>query len=420
METKHDFEILRYLVKQYLETARQPEQDQRRNLWRRHNSLKMTRPPVLVMLGFWNAWLRDYIPESSLRCSDPFFRGYERMLRLKLFHATLGDDTIFEPWISQGASHVLPSGGRWGIELSRTSPDVDGGAFAINPPLKELDDIHKLLKPRRQIDEAQTAANLARLRDAVGDLIEIDAVRGTAYAHFGGDISTDLIQLRGMEQVMIDMYENPQWLHGLLAFMRDGILAAQDKAEALGDFSLSCHDNQSMAYSEELEDPHPNSGPRRRKQLWGFMAAQEFTLVSPQFHEEFLLRYQLPIIAKYGLSTYGCCEDLTNKIDMLRQIPNLRRIAVTPTADIGRCAEQIGGSYVISWRPNPTDMVSAAFDEGRIRRIIREGLSACRDNGCVVDITLKDIETVQGEPDRLSRWVRIVREETDGASQMPA
>ncbi len=130
--------------------------------------------------------------------------------------------------------------------------------------------------------------------------------------------------------------------------------------------------------------------------------------VSPQMHEEFVLEYQLPIMEKFGLVAYGCCEDLTHKIDMLRRIPNLRRIAVTPVADVARCAERIGEDYVFSWRPNPALMVSCGFDEERVRRIIREGLQAAR--GCHVDITLKDIETVQGDPTRLRRWVEVVRE----------
>jgi len=70
-----------------------------------------------------------------------------------------------------------------------------------------------------------------------------------------------------------------------------------------------------------------------RAQLWGYMAAQEFTAVSPAMHEEFLLRYQLPILKQFGLVAYGCCEDLTKKIDMLRQLKNLRDIAVTPVAN---------------------------------------------------------------------------------------
>ena len=76
--------------------------------------------------------------------------------------------------------------------------------------------------------------------------------------------------------------------------------------------------------------PAANSEPVKRDQLWLFMAAQEFALISPDMHDEFLLEYQLPILKKFALTAYGCCEDLTQKIDILRRIPNLRRIAVTP------------------------------------------------------------------------------------------
>jgi hypothetical protein len=144
------------------------------------------------------------------------------------------------------------------------------------------------------------------------------------------------------------------------------------------------------------------------KQLWWYCAAQEFTLISPAMHDEFMLQYQLPIIKQFGLCAYGCCEDLTRKIDMLRQIPNLRVIAVTPRADVRRCAEQIGRDYVMSWRPNPADMICCTFDEGRIRRIISDGLAAA--GNLHTHIHLKDIETVEGDTTRLARWVKIVRE----------
>lgn len=43
-----------------------------------------------------------------------------------------------------------------------------------------------------------------------------------------------------------------------------------------------------------------------------------------------------------------------------------------------------------------------------MRRVTREALEACR--GLHVDITLKDIDTVQGDPSRVVRWARITRE----------
>jgi hypothetical protein len=222
------------------------------------------------------------------------------------------------------------------------------------------------------------------------------------------DISTHIAQLRGLEQLMMDMYESPAELHKLLAWMSAGILANQAATEAAGDISLTSGQNQCLTYCRELPRPQPNVTGISRKQLWAFCAAQEFTGISPAMHDEFLIRYQKPIVEQWGLSAYGCCEDLTTKIDMLRQIKNLRIIAVTPRANVRRCAEQIGTDYVISWRPNPTDMVCAGFDEAKIRRIIREGLAASR--GCRIHIHLKDIETVEGDPTRLARWTQIVRD----------
>jgi len=166
-----------------------------------------------------------------------------------------------------------------------------------------------------------------------------------------------------------------------------------------------------MSYARDLADPSASDESVSRKQLWVFCASQELTLVSPAMHDEFMLRYQLPIIEKFGLSAYGCCEDLTQKIDMLRKVPNLRRIAVTPRADVRRSAEQIGTDYVFSWRPNPADMVCCGFDPGHVRKVVRDAMEACR--GCHVDITLKDVQTVEHRPERLREWVRIVREVTD-------
>jgi hypothetical protein len=72
---------------------------------------------------------------------------------------------------------------------------------------------------------------------------------------------------------------------------------------------------------------------------------------------------------------------------------------------VERCEER---DYVISWRPNPTDIVCANWDEDRIRKVIRDGMEAGRDS--IAFIQLKDVETVQGEPERLARWTQIVRD----------
>ena len=396
-----DVGILRELARRYVQIGAKPVQNERRELWRRHNSLVKTRPLVIVRGG--RAW--DEIPEiTNLQCQDPFFHGYERFLREHICRDTFGDDFIIEPWITVRATCRCTG---WGVSVARTYSDDPKGSWKLDYPIKDPGDIDKLRTPWHEIDEADTARNAERLRDALGDILTVNVDRSPAYQVWSADLSTDLGYLRGIEHFMLDMMDRPRWLHGLTAFMRDGVLRAHEQAEAAGDWGLSATENQSMAYSRELEDPAANVNGVARRRLWGFLAAQEFTLVSPEMHDEFMLQYQIPILSQFGLSAYGCCEDLTRKIDILRRIPNLRRIAVTPRADVRKCAEQIGTDYVISWRPNPAEMVCCGFDADRIRRITRDAMEACR--GLHVDITLKDIDTVENRPRRLREWVKIVR-----------
>ncbi len=400
MTAGNDHQILRDLAKQYREICSDPVQAQRRHLWRRHNSLHRTRPLIYVRAFAWNE-----MPQAKCRCDDPFLRHHENFFRHQLFWASLGDDSIFEPWVTVNAT--LKCYG-WGLHGERQHSSQAGGSYKDIYPIKALEDSAKLQVPYHEVDEAKTAESAARLQDVLGDILTVNVDRGPAYRMWTGDLSTDLGHLRGIENFMLDMLDNPEWLHRLIGFMSNGVQNAQTEAEQAGDWGLSAHQNQAMPYAEELRDPAPNVNGVSRGDLWGYMAAQEFTAVSPAMHEEFLLRYQLPILSRFGLVAYGCCEDLTHKIDMLRQIPNLRRIAVSPFADTARCAEQIGTDYVFSYRPSPADMVSYSFDPDRIRRILTRDLDAARD--CHVDITLKDVETVEGDPERVRQWVSITRQ----------
>jgi hypothetical protein len=409
--TSRDVQVLRDLAERYAEIAHKDVQEERRRLWTQLNGLQRTRPTVLASFGMHNVWCRDVFGDARMACEDPFYRAHERHLRMAIFQDDVGDDCILEPWITQRAAVAGQWGQIWGVAQSHSPVTAEGGSWQFDPPVKDWSDVARLRPTPHYIDEAATAREVARLEEAVGDILPVNVERGPIHQDFLADISTDLTGLRGLEQVMRDVYESPRQLHALLAFMRDGILAAQDAAEAAGDFSLTSQSNQAMTYCRELEPPRANSGPRLRKELWCHCSAQEFTLISPAMHDEFMLQYQLPIISRFGMVSYGCCEDLTRKIDMLRQVPNLRIIAVPPRADVARCAEQIGTDYVISWRPSPADMVCCQFDEDLIRRTVRNAMEACK--GCCVTIHLKDVETVQGEPDRLGRWVQVVRSITD-------
>ena len=408
MAQSTDVQVLRDLVKRYVEVAAKPIQNKRRELWRKHNSLERTRPLVLVMPA-GRAWRETR--EVDCVCEDAVFRGHEGVLRRALYMDFIADDTIAEPWVTVGAKKWMPPGGTWGLPYENKRSDDPDGAYLIDPPIKDPADIDKLADIHHEIDEEETERAVSKLHDAIGDLIEINVDRKPVWHHWRGDITTDLGHLRGIEQVMWDMTERPEWLHQLVGTMSERIQRTHQQAEEAGDWRLAAHSNQAQPYSRELADPTANSEPVTRDKLWYYCAAQEMAQVSPAMHEEFILNYQLPIMDKFGLVAYGCCENLTHKIDMLRKIPNLRRIAVTPSADVARSAEQIGEDYVFSWRPNPSEMICCGFHPKLITRIIRDAMEASK--GCHVDITLKDVESVQGRPQDLREWVKVVRGVSD-------
>ena len=50
-----DRTILRELARQYWEVSQQPVMNERRELWRKHNSLEKTRSPINVRPGSWTS-----------------------------------------------------------------------------------------------------------------------------------------------------------------------------------------------------------------------------------------------------------------------------------------------------------------------------------------------------------------------------
>jgi len=402
-----DKQILRDLAKRYLEICFSSQNIEKRKLWRAHNSLKKTRPLFIALTR--THFLED-VEASKTSCTDSFLVLFERELKRRIYHAACDDDTVFEPWLVHNATYEMPveGGDYWGVPFVRE--DVAGGTgWRIKPAILQYDDINKIVKPHHRINDAITNEGRDKLKEAVGDILPVVVDRGSMLRSFPGDISTDIGFLRGQEQMLWDMVDNPQWYHKLLEILRDGILMNHEECEKAGDWSTVSGDNQAMPYAEELPPPEPSGKAVTRKELWWFMASQEYAVISPEMQDEFLLRYQIPILEKFGLTAYGCCEDLTRKIDILRKIKNLRRIAVTPWADIEKCAEQIRDDYVCSWRPNPATMVCNGFDAEYVRRETMEALRKFEQYSCIVDITLKDVSTLQGHPERIKEWCRIVR-----------
>jgi hypothetical protein len=130
--------------------------------------------------------------------------------------------------------------------------------------------------------------------------------------------------------------------------------------------------------------------------------------VSPKMFEEFIFPYQVPVAERYGLSYYGCCEPLHNRIHLIRQLTNLRRVSVSPWCKQEKMLDALGERMIYCRKPNPTLISTDVFDEGAIRADIQTTLDVFK--GCPVELVMKDVHTLSNQPSRLGRWVELARE----------
>lgn len=403
-----DRQILRELAKQIAEIGNHPRQARLRAMWKLHNSLKKTKPMVLVSPeGSWG----EIFPEGTLRCTDPLARAYENHFRSLIYRwEHLRDDWVILPHLKVGLTWTHTG---WGLAPGYTHSDMPRGAWHIEPPMKDESDLEKLKVPDIVIDEEATQRNFEMMHDAVGDILEVKIYHRMFIWGFTG-LANVYMYLRGLDQMMYDMIERPEFVHRVMKFLADGNMHMLDQVDAYPRLDLDNDDEYiasgGIGFTDELPGPDFD-GRVRLRNLWGFGEAQELVGVSGAMHEEFVFQYQRPLMDRFGLNCYGCCEPVTDRLEYVLKIPRLRRISISPWADKRLAAEGLGDKYIFSWKPNPAQMCGK-FDEDWIRRDIRETLDIAK--GCVVEMILKDTHTCDNDPSRLSAWVRIAEEETGG------
>jgi len=207
----------------------------------------------------------------------------------------------------------------------------------------------------------------------------------------------------------------PEFTHRSIAFLAEGNRRLVEQYEAMGllDFNHdnTYHSTGGNGWLETAPGPVPTPGrPVTRSQIWASAEAQELTVVSPEMHEEFALRYEKALLEPFALTGYGCCEDITDKVGLVLDIPHIRRISISPFTNVAQSSPQIGNRAIYSWKPRPTDLVGN-FNSDRIRSYLRDEMALCRNAGCNFEVILKDTHTCERHPERFDAWSRIARDE---------
>ena len=98
--------------------------------------------------------------------------------------------------------------------------------------------------------------------------------------------------------------------------------------------------------------------------MWGCSNAQIFSDVSPEMQWEFAVKHDLRWLERWGMVYYGCCEPLDRKIEVLRRIPNLRKISASYWNKTERLVDKVGSDYILSHKPTPAIFARDHWDPG--------------------------------------------------------
>ena len=409
----HDREILRPLAAQFAAIAAVPVHREKAGLWARMNELRSARPMVWITEVPWHEFSAD-VDELVVRCRAPWARAVEVELRRQLYQwQHLPGDMIFSDYIPCPIAYRSTGFGI--VRQGDLLPITDGGITSqhYEPQISCLADLPKIKDPVVTVDRADTAARLAAMTAAFGDLIP---VREQGCNNLWFTPWDNLVMWYGVQEALMDLIEQPEVINAAVARIVECCLKELDQMVALNLLALNNNNcrigSGAYGYTNELPRAGFNPAHPTPEHLWGCSNAQIFTEVSAEMHWEFALRHDLPWLARWGQVYYGCCEALDTKMEILRRIPNLRKVSMNYRIHLDRAAAAVGADYVFSYKPNPACFATDRWDLGKARDELRHLLDCTR--GGHVEIVLKDISTVAGKPERLWEWAAMAKELVEG------
>lgn len=398
-----DKDIVRELAKRYMELATDEKQQKMNERMRDTNDLKLVRPPVVIDEIPWYQMNID--DELTCLCENEQARSVELKLRRDIYRRKhFCADTLFEPFFRVTMAYDSTGIGlSWKEEIVRTDSKNNIVSHAYEDMLEDEENLELIKIPSFTARPDKDEKAMEFYTSLLGDAMPVKLC-GRGYVY---DAAWDKIaRYRGLENIIYDFYDRPEYLHAIRQRFLDIVKAEMDFVEK------NLHVDPTVP---ELHcTPAYVSGLAEDgwKATWYRSMAQGFSEISPEMQEEFDINYSLQIADRFAYTYYGCCEPLHRKLNVISKIPNLRKIGVVPWAKEEVMAEWMSGKYVYARKPNPSH-VALTTDPDVIRKETETTVKICQKYGCPVEFVLKDISTVSNKPENLIVWSKVVSEVLD-------
>jgi hypothetical protein len=399
-----DHELLKKLGAELAEIARLPRQDETKQLWISNNDLKPVRPMVYIDQLPWHEI--NTADEMKLLCEDEFLRSVEYSIRQLLYRwKHFPCDMVVENRIGiPHAVHNVDYGMHIVEETLKIDTANDIASHKYQDQVASEEDLDALKYDEIWVDEKLDGEHMERCWEIFDGIIPVRF----SGVEFHAGVWDRIAQMRSVQAVLEDVIDRPEFIVQVVKKFVDISISTLDQCEKLGLLDpLMQYVHCTGAYTNDLPPMEPGQSAATSKNIWAFGMAQLFTTMSPAMHEEYEIDLVRPLYERFGLLYYGCCEPLHNKINIVRKLKNVRKISISPWADVQKGAENIHGDYVLSLKPNPA-FLAVDFVGDNMARTVRNAIAACRANSTPLEVIQKDVSTIGYHLDYLDRWEKLV------------
>ena len=405
-----DKDILRRLAGELATIAALPVHKEKALLWQKLNNRQSVRPMVWINEVCWHEM--NVNDELTLDAEHPWAREQEQELRRTLYQwrHLPGDMIVNDYLVCPLAIHSTDFGIMENVDVMKTDEANDIVSRHFNVQIQDFADLDKIQMPVVTHNHEATEICYHAMCEVYGGILP---VKKQGQTHIWFTPWDYLIRWWGIEQAMIDLIERPDLVHAAVERMVDAWMVELDQFEQQNLLSLDCNNTRigsgGYGYTSQLPGNALDPAYVRPHNMWGCSNAQIFSEVSPAMHWEFAVKHDLRWLSRWGLTYYGCCEPLDQKIDILRRIPNLRKISASPWCNVERLIEKVGGDYVLSRKPSPAVLAGDVWHPEWARDDMRSFLEKAGSR-CHVELIMKDISTVRYQPQRLWEWATLAIE----------
>ncbi|MBT3319707.1 MAG: hypothetical protein HN948_06205 [Clostridia bacterium] len=377
---------------------------ERKKKWIAHNNLQSD-GEILINVHFWknviNPLWRELVPDSEIvsKTEDEIF--LERTLLQRIYKFTkIDDDDVMQPtvWVNPVMSE---KSSMFGVDELAAH---DGVSIKYTSVIQNIEDVSKFKQPVFDIDEQKTETKIQHMRELVGDKIPIKVKMPMLHANpfeFAA-------KFRSMDDLYLDFIDNPELVHALMDTFTKMIIRRFTELDGIGYDPEQTWDFR--IHHDRIEDETKRN---TLKNCWVYVSDQSACVISPDMFSEFIIAYHKRITKLFGKVYFHGCEDLTQKAQYIKELPNLRRFHISPWSDIGKITAELGSGFVYEAHVHPANHLFA-YSHEQIASDIKRICGQYKSNNATFDLNLSDLETINNEPQKLIDWAKIAREAISG------